>query len=143
LAGVEYGTIEPPRPQPDALTAPFWDGCREHRLLIQRCRTSGHYLHWPRPVCRFCLSTDLGPEEVSGRASLYSYTVVLQPFHPYYADKVPYLLATVELVEQAKLMFFTRLADCTEDELKIGGPLEVVYEDAAPDLTFPLFRPVA
>lgn len=133
--------VEPPRPHPDALTAPFWDGCREHRLLIQRCQTCGHYIHWPRPVCRFCLSTDLEPEEVSGRATLYTYTLVLQPFHPYYADKVPYLLATVELVEQPGLMFFTRLVDCAEDDLKIGMPMTVVYEDAAPDLTFALFRP--
>jgi uncharacterized OB-fold protein len=135
--------VEPPRPAPDSLTAPFWQGCREHRLLIQRCRTCGHYIHWPRPVCRFCLSTDLGPEEVSGRATLYTYTLVLQPFHPYYADKVPYLLATVELVEQPQLMFFTRLTDCSEEDLKIGLPMTVTYEDAAADLTFPLFRPAA
>jgi uncharacterized protein len=135
--------VEPPRPQPDQLTAPFWQGCREHRLLIQRCQACGHYIHWPRPVCRFCLSTDLAPEEVSGQATLYTYTLVLQPFHPYYADKVPYLLATVELVEQPKLMFFTRLTDCTEDDLKIGLPMTVTYEDAAADLTFPLFRPAA
>jgi len=135
--------VEPPRPQPDHLTAPFWQGCREHRLLIQRCRACGHYIHWPKPVCRFCLSTDLGPEEVSGRATLYTYTLVLQPFHPYYADKVPYLLATVELVEQPQLMFFTRLTDCSEEDLKIGLPMTVTYEDAAADLTFPLFRPAA
>jgi uncharacterized OB-fold protein len=135
--------VQPPRPQPDQLTAPFWQGCREHRLLIQRCQACGHYIHWPRPVCRFCLSTDLSPEEVSGQATLYTYTLVLQPFHPYYADKVPYLLATVELVEQPKLMFFTRLTDCTEDDLKIGLPMTVTYEDAAADLTFPLFRPAA
>jgi uncharacterized OB-fold protein len=135
--------VEPPRPLPDQLTAPFWDGCREHRLLIQRCQNCRHYIHWPRPVCRFCLSTDLAPETVSGRATLYSYTVVVQPFHPYYLDKVPYCLATVELVEQPKLMFFTRLVDCTEADLKIGGPMEVVFEDAAPDLTFALFRPAS
>jgi uncharacterized protein len=133
--------FEPPRPDPDALTSPFWEGCLEHRLLIQRCRNCRHYIHWPRPVCRFCLSTDLIAEEVSGRASLYSYTLVNQAFHPYYLAKLPYLLATVELVEQPKLMFFTRLTECSEDTIQIGSPMEVVYEDAAPDLTFALFRP--
>ena len=133
--------VQPPRPLPDELTTPFWQGCLEHRLMIQRCQTSGHFIHWPRPVCRFCLSTDLAVEQVSGRGTLYSWTVVNQAFHAYYADKVPYLLATVELVEQPKLMFFTRLTACLEDELSIGMPMEVVFEDAAPDLTFPLFRP--
>jgi uncharacterized OB-fold protein len=137
------GSLEPPRPDPDVLTKPFWDGCREHRLLIQRCRACGHYIHWPRPICRFCNSTDLAPEQVSGRATLYSYTLVNQAFHPWYLDKLPYLLATVELVEQPKLMFFTRLTECTEDTVEIGAEMEVVYEDATPDLTFPLFRPAA
>jgi uncharacterized OB-fold protein len=123
------------------LTEPFWQGCREGSLLIQRCQDSGHYLHLPKPVCRFCLSTDLTFEPVSGRGSLYSYTVVNQPFHAYYVERVPYLLATVELVEQARLMFFTRLVDCTEDDLRIGQPMEVVFEQAAADLNFALFRP--
>jgi uncharacterized protein len=134
-------TIEAPRPDPDKLTEPFWKGSLEHRLLIQRCQACGHYIHWPRPVCRFCLGTELAPEEVSGRATLYSYTLVNQAFHPYYLDKLPYLLATVELVEQPKLMFFTRLTECTEDTIKIGGEMEVTYEEAGPDLTFALFRP--
>jgi uncharacterized OB-fold protein len=133
--------VEPSRPHPDTLTAPFWQGCLEHRLMIQRCRQCRHYIHWPRPVCRFCLSTDLAAEEVSGRATLYSYTVVNQAFHPYYLEKLPYLLATVELVEQPRLMFFTRLTGCSEEDLRIGEAMEAVYEDAAPDLTFALFRP--
>ncbi len=93
-------------------------------------------------MCRFCLSTDLAPEAVSGRATLYTYTLVNQAFHPYYLDKLPYLIGTVELVEQPQLMFFTRLTECREEAIAIGAPFEVVYEDAAPDLTFPLFRPI-
>ncbi len=133
--------VEPPRPQADALTEAFWQGCVDHRLVIQRCQNCRHFIHWPRPVCRFCLSTDLEPEEVSGRGTLYSYTVVNQAFHPYYLDKLPYLLATVELEEQPGLMFFTRLTGCTEDDVEIGAPMQVVFEDAAPGLTFPLFGP--
>jgi hypothetical protein len=89
------------------------------------------------------LSTDLRFEEVSGRATLYSYTVVNQAFHAYYLEKLPYLLATVELVEQPKLMFFTRLVDSTDKDLQIDQPLEVVFDDVAADLTLPLFAPVS
>ena len=134
--------VEPPRPAPDKLTEPLWQALAQHKLLIQRCNACGHYIHWPKPVCRFCLGLDLAPAEVSGHATLYSYTVVNQAFHPYYVDKVPYLLATVELAEQPKLMFFTRLTDCSEESIEIGMEMEVVYEDAAPGLTLPLFRPV-
>lgn len=141
--GVEPVGVEPPRPLIDALTAPFWEGCRQHQLMIQRCRDCGHRIHWPRPVCESCLSTDLRFEEVSGRATLYSYTVVNQAFHAYYLEKLPYLLATVELVEQPKLMFFTRLVDSTDKDLQIDQPLEVVFDDVAADLTLPLFAPVS
>ena len=133
--------VEPPRPEPDELTQPFWDGCREHKLMIQRCQDCSTYIHYPRPVCSNCLSTNLAMEEVSGKGTLYSYTVVVQPFHPYYADKVPYLLGTIELDEQPKLMFFTRLTGCTEDDVKIGMPMHVTFEEAADDLTFALFQP--
>jgi uncharacterized OB-fold protein len=78
---------------------------------------------------------------MSGRATLYSWTVVNQAFHAYYAPRIPYLLATVELVEQPRLMFFTRLTDCKEEDLSIGMPMEVVFEDVAADLAFALFRP--
>lgn len=133
--------IEPPRPAPDALTQPFWDGCRQRKLLILRCSNCGHYIHFPRPVCRFCLSTDLVPEAVSGRATVVTYAVAVQPFHPYYADKVPYVIGTVELAEQPGLMMFTRFTGCTEDDMKIGMAVEVAFEDVADDLTLPLFRP--
>jgi uncharacterized OB-fold protein len=143
LAQVGPDQLQPPRPLRDELTSPFWEGCLEHRLMIQRCQNCHHFIHWPRPVCRFCLSTDLAPEQVTGRATLYSWTVVNQAFHAYYAARVPYLLATVELADQPRLMFFTRLTDCKEEDLRIGKLMDVVFEDAAPDLTFALYRPAA
>ena len=89
--------VKPPLPIPDELTAFFWEGVRAHRLMILRCRNCGHFIHYPRPVCEKCLSEDLAPEQVSGRATLYSYTVTMKPWHPFWVDKVPYVLATVEL----------------------------------------------
>ncbi|HSS10364.1 MAG TPA: OB-fold domain-containing protein [Acidimicrobiales bacterium] len=101
----------------------------------------GHYVHYPRPICEECLSTDLAPEQVSGKGSLYSYTVVVQPFHPYFVDKVPYVLAVVELVEQAKLKITTNIVECAEEELHVAMPVEAVFRTLASDLTLPLFRP--
>ena len=39
----------------------------------------------------------------------------MQPFHPFYVDRIPYIVATVELEEEPGLMFMTQLTDCTED----------------------------
>ena len=122
----------PPMPVPDALTQFFWDGVKERKLLILQCQSCGHYIHTPKPVCRFCLSADLTPKQVSGRASLFSWTVAMQPFHPYWADKIPYIYAIVELAEQPELKLATNIVDCPEGELKASMPLEVVFREIAP-----------
>lgn len=133
----------PPLPQPSPLTQFFWDGVAAGELRIQRCQACGHYIHYPKPVCRFCRSTDLAGEPVSGRATLYSWTVATQPFHPFFVDKIPFVLATVELVEQPKLMFLSHVVDCPEEQLAIDLPLAVTFRQIAPELVLPLFVPAA
>jgi uncharacterized protein len=137
------GAAGPPLPEPSDLTRFFWDGVARHELLIQRCRVCGLYLHPPKPICRRCGARDLGGAPVSGRAVLYSWTIAVQPFHPFFADKVPYTIATVELVEQPQLMFLTQVVDCREEDLVAGMPLAVTFRELAPELTLPLFRPCA
>jgi len=130
----------PPLPDPGPLTQFFWDGCKEHRLLILRCRQCGHYVHYPRPICDRCQSTELGPEQVSGRGTVYSYTVVMQAFHPYFVDRIPYVLAVVELAEEPGLKLTTNIVDCPEEDLKVGLPVEVAFTEVAEGLVLPLFR---
>ncbi len=69
---------------------------------------------------------------MSGRATLYTWTIAVQPFHPFYVDRIPYIVATVELDEQPGLMFMTQIVDCAEEDLRIGMPLEVVFVELAP-----------
>jgi uncharacterized OB-fold protein len=133
--------LSPPRPAPDPLTEPFWQGAAEGRLVIQRCCRCHRYIHPPRPVCRFCLSTRLEPTEVSGRATLYTWTVAEQAFHPFFADKLPYVYATVDLVEQPGLRLITNIVDVPFEELRVDMALEVVFREVAEGLVLPLFRP--
>jgi uncharacterized OB-fold protein len=131
----------PPRPRPAPLTQFFWDGVNDHKLIILRCQQCRHYVHYPRPICERCGSTDLAPEQVSGQATLYSYTTVMQAFHPYYVDRLPYVLAVVELAEEPGLRMTTNIVDCGEADLKIGMAVEVAFTEVGPDLVLPLFRP--
>jgi len=129
----------PPLPLPTPLTQFFWDGCKARKLMILRCQGCGWFVHYPRPVCNKCLSTDLSPQEVSGRASLYAYTVTMQAFHPYYVDKLPYTLAVVELEEQAGLRITTNMVDTEEAALKAGLPVKITWREVAPDFVLPMF----
>jgi hypothetical protein len=132
-------STSPPVPVPDRLTQFFWDAIAAGELRILRCQNCGHYVHYPRPICNRCQSTDLAPEVVSGHATLYSYTWATQAFHPYYADKLPYCIAVVELVEEPGLRLTTNIVDIPREDLVIGMALRVEFREVAPELILPIF----
>jgi hypothetical protein len=132
-----------PMPEPDEVSRFFWDGVREHKLLILRCDQCGKFVHWPRDVCKFCLATHLTPREVSGRAALETWTEPYQSPHPWFQHRVPFILAVVELPEQEDLKLVTNIVDCAADDLRIGMALVVDFVEIAPGLTLPLFKPAA
>jgi uncharacterized protein len=138
--------MEQPGPPPvvsDPLTDFFWVGAREGRLMIQRCQACGTYIHLPRPVCRACRSFDVAPEEVSGRGTVYTFTETHRPFHPFFVDRVPYLLTAVELEEQRGLRILSNLVGVEEPDVRIDMAVEVDFEWLSPDLAIPVFRPAA
>lgn len=141
MAPTRLASAFPPLPSPEPMTQFFWDAVAEHRLRILRCQACGHYVHYPRPICDRCQSMDLAPGEVSGAGTLYSYTVVMQAFHPYFVERIPYVLAVVELDEEPGLRLTTNVVDCPEGDLRVGLPVEVVFTEVAEGLTLPLFRP--
>ena len=84
---------------------------------------------------------DLAPKEVSGRGTLYSYTVIVHVSHPYFADKIPYVIGVIDLEEEPGVRIPTGIVDCPEDQLKCGMPMQVVFKEVTPTLTLPFFRP--
>jgi uncharacterized protein len=139
-AGLTAASV-PPVPDPGPLAAFFWDAVTEHRLEILRCVDCGHYVHYPRPICDRCLGHSLRPARVSGRGTLYAYTEVMQAFHPYFVDKLPYYLAVVELEEEPGLKMTTNLVDVDEDRLRGGIAVEVAFTEVVPGFVLPMFRP--
>lgn len=128
---------------PNEITQFFWDAAREHKLVVQRCDGCGYYIHWPQVICPRCQSDKLSPAELSGRGTIFTYTVVHHIFHPVYADEVPYSIAIVELHEQPGLRMLTNIVDCPNDALRIGMPVEVTFEEREGGVTVPQFRPAA
>jgi uncharacterized OB-fold protein len=140
----DYVPTPPPIPD-DPLTAFFWEAARNHELWIQRCRSCGTYIHMPRPVCRNCHSFDLAPERVSGRGTLYSWTQTYKVFHPFFVDRVPYVIATITLPEQDGLQIMSNLVGIdqqrVDEQARIGMPVEVEFEELAPRYVIPVFKP--
>lgn len=119
-------------------TAPFWRGGADGSLHIMRCQSCRRWFHPPAPVCPDCLSLDVAAEAVSGRATVAAFTVNHQPWAP--GMEVPFVVAIVELDEQADVRVMTRLVDVAPEAVHIGLPVQVTFEEVA-DIWLPLFTP--
>jgi uncharacterized OB-fold protein len=116
----------------------FWTSGEDGQLRFLRCQACGYYLHPPVPRCPQCGSRDLAPEVVSGRGEVFSFTVNHQSWD---GSTEPYAIALVALPEQEGLRLTTNIVGIAADEVHIGLPVEVTFEQH--DLVyFPLFRPV-
>jgi uncharacterized protein len=121
------------------LNRDYWTGGLVGELRIMRCQACGWWHHPPSPVCRTCLSTDMATEVVSGRGVVGAYTINHQQWSPA-ATTEPYVIAIVELAEQAGLRQTTNIVGCAVDDVHIGMPVQVVFEPLA-DVAVPLFEP--
>ncbi|HLY38236.1 MAG TPA: OB-fold domain-containing protein [Candidatus Binatia bacterium] len=129
-----------PRPAITDDTRPFWDGCRRHVLLVQRCTRCAAFRHPPSPVCWQCRSFDHEWVASSGRGTLFSYAVVHRAFLPSLAGCVPYTVAVVALDDAPGVRLVSNVIEAAPETLAMGLPLEVVFEDVSADVTVPRFR---
>jgi hypothetical protein len=125
-----------PLPEPTPDTQPYWDGLRAHRLLIQSCVRCGKLRFYPRPMCDACYSMECGWVEASGGGAVHSWTVTHHPFHAGFKGELPYILATVDLVEGVRVNAQVRGIDAAE--LRAGLPVRVGFEAAEDGLTLPV-----
>ncbi|ACL05921.1 Zn-ribbon domain-containing OB-fold protein [Desulfatibacillum aliphaticivorans] len=127
-------------PTPDADSKPFWEGCRNHELLFQKCAACGE-IRWPPGIlCPHCHSREVEMVRSGGKGTIYSYVIYHQPFHPEFADKVPYVVAIVELEEGP--MLITNIVECPHESLACDMPVRVHWDDVSEECTLPKFRPV-
>jgi 3-oxo-4,17-pregnadiene-20-carboxyl-CoA hydratase alpha subunit len=129
----------PKRPRP-ALTQDnrfFFDGAKEHKLLIQRCSVCGTLRHPPRPSCAHCRSFEWDTLTASGRGTVYSFVVNHHPQVP--AFDYPLAVALVELEEGTRLV--ANLDGIAPGDVAIGMPVVAGFEAFDDDLTLPVFHP--
>ena len=129
-----------PLPKPTPWSRPFWVGCKERKLLVQKCEDCQKYIFYPKLFCPFCLSERLHWVESSGKGKVYSFTVVYSYQPTEFEDDVPYVIAVIELEEGVRMM--SNIVECKPDHIECDMEVEVVFEPVTDDFTFPRFRPV-
>ena len=128
-----------PLPVPTPVSRPFWEGLADGKVRIQKCDACGTWVFYPRSRCSSCLSDRLRWRDVSGKGTLYTFTIARQPTSPHFADETPQLLAVVELDEGVRLM--SLLHGCTIDEVEIGMPVRLCWDTINGDFEYFAFEP--
>ena len=126
-------------PTPDAETQPYWDAAKDGKLLIRRCNACQRAYFYPRDFCPTCWSEDVAWEEASGRATVYTFSVVRRNDLPPWPERVPYVAAVVDLEEGPRMM--TNIEGCAPEDVFVGMPVVVDFRVESDDITAPVFRP--
>ncbi len=128
-----------PIPVPDAISAPFFDGAREGKLMLQHCVACGAWSFPVRERCPHCFAAELEWLPASGRGILYTFTIMHQVMNPGFASSVPYNVAQVDLEEGVRMV--SNIVGIDNRDLRPGMKLEVVFEDVGENVSIPKFRP--
>jgi len=130
-----------PVPVPDALTAPFWEAANRGVLAIQHCAACERYIHPPEALCPDCQAPDLAFREVSGRARVYTHTVVRDNVTQGFAQDEPYVIGIIELAEQERLLVVANVVGIAPEEVHVGMPVRVTFERLTESIALPQFEP--
>ena len=128
-------------PQPTPESQPYWDGLKEHKLILPHCRDCGTPHFYPRPFCLDpdCFKWEIDWREVSGKGRVHTFVISHLPIPPM-ETAGPYVIAVVELAEGPRMM--SNLIIDAPDQPTVAMPVEIVYDDVTDEVTLPKFRPV-
>lgn len=132
-----------PVPEPDNLSAPYWEGLRASRLMVQRCSACQQWQFGPEWLCHKCHRFDPQWVEVAPQAVVYSWERVWHPSHPALKGHGPYLAVLVELPQAGHVRMIGNLLGDPLQDVRIGTPVEGVYEhhpDGSPPFTLLQWR---
>ena len=134
-------SVTRPVPVPDELSAPFFDGARAVKLMLQHCTGCGGWSFPLRERCPHCFGNALEWKASSGKGTLYTFAIMHQVMNPGFASSVPYNVSQVDLAEGVRMI--SNVVGVANDALRVGMALEVFFDDVGEGVSVPKFRPAA
>lgn len=132
-----------PLPSMDQDIEPFWKSLKNHEFKLFRCKICGAW-YWP-PTC--CINHDNEPffgnmewVNASGKGKVFTFNIHYRAFHPGFNEDLPYVYAMIEMEEGP--LIGSNIIGCDPMEVKVGMPVEIVFEDITEEFTLPKFRPI-
>jgi uncharacterized protein len=133
---IEY---KKPLPLITSVDKPFWEAAKRHELLAYRCLNCGAY-YSVVIECVKCSAPHMEWVRVSGKGKVYTYTVYHQLYNPVWKEDIPYNAAWVQLDEGPLIL--TNIVGFKNEDLHVGLPVEVTYDDVTEEVTLPKFKAV-
>jgi hypothetical protein len=128
-----------PAPVPDAITAPFWEGCAQRELRIQECRACRFRWLPGSVVCPHCWSDAVTWVASAGDGTVVTFAVYHRSYHPAFQPLVPYVVAVVELAEGPRLV--SNVVGVAPERVRVGMRVRVGFQSIG-ETALPVFRPV-
>ncbi|HOJ52519.1 MAG TPA: Zn-ribbon domain-containing OB-fold protein [Syntrophales bacterium] len=129
--------MEKPKPHVGPDNILFWEGCKRHQLVFQKCTSCGHVRWPPSHICPLCHA--FATEEVvsAGRGKIYSYVVYHFAYHPALVEELPYVVALVELEEGPRIL--SNIVGENLSDLDCELPVELIWDEQG-EIPLPKFR---
>lgn len=127
-----------PRPDPSEISRPYFEGAKQHKLMVQRNKRTGAYLFYSHYFDPADPDAELEWVEASGKGKIYSFTIVRQHPHPFFTERLPYAYAIIELDEGVR-MISNVITDDVE-ALRCDMPVVVDFEDIDDEIAVSVFR---
>lgn len=118
-------------------TRAFWDAAAEGHLVVERCAACGARQFPPRGICRSCRSRETGPHEITGRGTVYSFTVNYQRWLP--DLEVPYAVVLVEFPSDPGVRVVGRLRGLDPEDVRVGLAVDIGFEPGPGGYAIPSF----
>ena len=132
-------------PTATEVTDPFWEATREQRYLVQWCTSCQAPIFYPREACLWCLACDaLEWKESSGKGTVHAVSVQCRPGSPAMSDRVPYVVALIDLdagADDTTIRVMSNVVNCEPERVRIGDPVNLVWEKLTDGRNLPLFEP--
>ncbi len=116
----------------------YWESAAKDRLVLRKCNACGKTHFMPRYMCPSCWSTDLEWIEACGAGVVHSYSVIHRASVPEFRDRVPYVLAMIDLAEGVQMI--TNIVGDDALCVQIGDPVQVCFEQRGESAKVPQFR---
>ncbi|MEM7078812.1 MAG: zinc ribbon domain-containing protein [Pseudomonadota bacterium] len=127
-------------PEPSEASRPFFEGAQAGKLRLQCCSACGTWMFPVATMCSQCGGRELEWRDTSGQATLFAHGRLRREYHPRHQDRLPLILAQVDIAEGLRIN--TNLIDADPDTVRSGCRVEATFETFADGGVLPVFKPV-